>query len=77
MGGWIAGPELAAAVSNAGGLGTLGLAVLPTSSDAMRERTLPLIAQEPEVVPKHLGGPDLPCDETVRCRFFGEEGDVF
>src|SRR5260370_13374353 len=29
MGGGIAGPELAAAVSNAGGLGTLGLVALP------------------------------------------------
>src|SRR5260370_16956147 len=29
MGGGIAGPELAAAVSNAGGLGTLGLGALP------------------------------------------------
>lgn len=31
MGGGIAGPELAAAVSNAGGLGTLGLGALPRS----------------------------------------------
>ena len=31
MGGGIAGPELAAAVSNAGGLGTLGLIALPPS----------------------------------------------
>ena len=31
MGGGIAGPELAAAVSNAGGLGTLGLGALPAS----------------------------------------------
>src|SRR5713226_4381260 len=43
MGGGIAGPELAAAVSNAGGLGTLGLVALPpqfivSRSDA-RERS--------------------------------------
>jgi NAD(P)H-dependent flavin oxidoreductase YrpB (nitropropane dioxygenase family) len=31
MGGGIAGPELAAAVSNAGGFGTLGLVGLPAS----------------------------------------------
>ena len=43
-------------------------------ADAMRALALPLIAQEPERVPEHLfGGPDLPCDETVRRRFFGEE----
>jgi hypothetical protein len=35
----------------------------------MCERALPLIAQEPELVPEHLAGPDLPSDETVRRRF--------
>ena len=38
-----------------------------------RQRALPLIAEDPMRVPDHLfGGPDLPFDETVRLRFFGE-----
>jgi hypothetical protein len=43
-------------------------------ADAMRTRALPKIVEEPDRVPEHLfGGPDLPCDETVRGRFFGKE----
>jgi menaquinone-9 beta-reductase len=42
-------------------------------ADAARARALPLIAADPTRVPDHLfGGPDLPCDELVRRRFFGE-----
>jgi 2-polyprenyl-6-methoxyphenol hydroxylase-like FAD-dependent oxidoreductase len=38
-----------------------------------RQRALPLIAEDPTRVPDHLfGGPDLPADESVRLRFFGE-----
>ena len=41
---------------------------------ARRAKALPLIAQDPTRVPDHLfSGPDLPVDETVRRRFFGEE----
>jgi 2-polyprenyl-6-methoxyphenol hydroxylase-like FAD-dependent oxidoreductase len=45
------------------------------SADAAvrRQRTLPLIAEDPTRVPDHLfGGPELPLDDTVRARFFGE-----
>jgi 2-polyprenyl-6-methoxyphenol hydroxylase-like FAD-dependent oxidoreductase len=43
-------------------------------ADAKRARALPLIAQDQTRVPDHLlSGPDLPADETVRRRFFGEE----
>lgn len=39
----------------------------------IRERALPLIAEDPTRVPDHLlSGPDLPTDESVRARFFGE-----
>lgn len=39
-----------------------------------RDRALPMIAREPERVPDHIhSGPELPADETVRRRFFGEE----
>ncbi len=42
--------------------------------EAQRARAFPLIAQDPTRVPDHLAnGPDLPADETVRRRFFGEE----
>jgi 2-polyprenyl-6-methoxyphenol hydroxylase-like FAD-dependent oxidoreductase len=41
---------------------------------ARRARALPLIAQDTTRVPDHMfSGPDLPVDETVRRRFFGEE----
>ena len=37
-------------------------------------RAFPLIAQDPTRAPDHVvGGPELPADETVRRRFFGEE----
>jgi len=49
------------------------LAIGP-EAEACRARALPLIAQDPTRVPDHIeGGPDLPLNETVRRRFFGEE----
>jgi menaquinone-9 beta-reductase len=43
-------------------------------AEARRARALPLLAQDPTRVPDHISsGPDLPADETVRRRFFGEE----
>jgi 2-polyprenyl-6-methoxyphenol hydroxylase-like FAD-dependent oxidoreductase len=43
-------------------------------ADARRARALPLIAQDKTRAINHLiSGPDLPADETVRRRFFGEE----
>lgn len=42
--------------------------------EACRAKALPLIAQDPTRVPDHVAsGPELPADETVRRRFFGEE----
>lgn len=42
--------------------------------EARRARSLPLIAQDPTRVPDHVAsGPELPANETVRRRFFGEE----
>jgi menaquinone-9 beta-reductase len=42
-------------------------------AQALRERAMPLIAEDMTRVPDHLlGGPDLPADETVRERLFGE-----
>lgn len=42
--------------------------------EACRARAFPLIAQDPTRVPDHAAsGPELPADETVRRRFFGEE----
>jgi len=39
-----------------------------------RVRAWPLLIGEPERIPDHgFSGPDLPCDERVRKRFFGEE----
>jgi hypothetical protein len=36
-------------------------------------RRLPRIAEDPTRVPDHIfSGPDLPFDEQVRARFFGE-----
>jgi len=47
---------------------------LTPEGDARRARALPLIQQDRMRVPDHIvGGPDLPFDETVRRRFFGEE----
>jgi menaquinone-9 beta-reductase len=43
-------------------------------AEARRAKALPLLAQDGTRVPDHqFGGPDLPLDETVRRRFFGEE----
>lgn len=42
-------------------------------SAALRARTMPLIAEDPARVPDHiLSGHDLPLNEHVRARFFGE-----
>ncbi|HKV05284.1 MAG TPA: NAD(P)/FAD-dependent oxidoreductase [Candidatus Acidoferrales bacterium] len=39
----------------------------------IQQRAFPLIAQDPTRIPDHLmSGPDLPTDEAVRSRFFGE-----
>lgn len=39
----------------------------------LRARAMPLIAEDPTRVPDHIfSGPDLPVDEQVRARFFGE-----
>lgn len=38
-----------------------------------RQKAMPLIAQDPTRIPDHLhSGPDLPVDDIVRSRFFGE-----
>lgn len=43
------------------------------AGETRRAKAFPLIAQDPTRVPNHVvGGPDLPADETVRRRFFGE-----
>jgi 2-polyprenyl-6-methoxyphenol hydroxylase-like FAD-dependent oxidoreductase len=40
---------------------------------ALRARAMPLIAEDPTRVPDHIfSGPDLPVNEQVRARFFGE-----
>jgi 2-polyprenyl-6-methoxyphenol hydroxylase-like FAD-dependent oxidoreductase len=40
---------------------------------ALRSRALPLIAEDPTRVPDHIfSGPDLPLNEQVRARLFGE-----
>ena len=40
---------------------------------ALRARTMPLIAEDPTRVPDHIfSGPDLPLNEPVRARLFGE-----
>jgi len=42
-------------------------------ADNRRQRAFPLMMTEPERVPDHfVSGPDLPCDDRVRQRFFGE-----
>jgi 2-polyprenyl-6-methoxyphenol hydroxylase-like FAD-dependent oxidoreductase len=44
------------------------------AGEACRARAFPLIAQDPTRVPDHVAsGPEMPADETVRRRFFGEE----
>ncbi len=43
-------------------------------AEARRARALPRIAEDPMRVPDHLfGGPDLPWNEDLRTRFFGED----
>jgi hypothetical protein len=42
-----------------------------------RERAFPLIRSEPDRVSDHVfGGPDLPCDDQVRRRFFREISNI-
>jgi 2-polyprenyl-6-methoxyphenol hydroxylase-like FAD-dependent oxidoreductase len=49
------------------------LAIGP-EAEARRAKALPLIMQDETRVPDHVfSGPDLPADEAVRRRFFGEE----
>ena len=41
--------------------------------DRLRERAFPLLIAEPERMPDHgFSGPDLPFNEEIRRRFFGE-----
>jgi 2-polyprenyl-6-methoxyphenol hydroxylase-like FAD-dependent oxidoreductase len=43
------------------------------AADARRQKAMPKIAEDPTRIPDHLfGGPELPMDDTVRARFFGE-----
>ena len=43
-------------------------------ADARRTRALPLIAEDMSRIPDAIfSGPEVPLDETVRKRFFGEE----
>jgi len=43
-------------------------------SAALRQRAMPKIAEDVMRVPDHvISGPDLPADEAVRARFFGED----
>jgi 2-polyprenyl-6-methoxyphenol hydroxylase-like FAD-dependent oxidoreductase len=43
-------------------------------AEARRARAFPLHAEDGSRMPDHVvGGPELPADETVRRRFFGEE----
>jgi 2-polyprenyl-6-methoxyphenol hydroxylase-like FAD-dependent oxidoreductase len=43
-------------------------------AEARRARAMPLLAAEPDRYPDHhFSGPDLPCDERIRRRLFGEE----
>jgi 2-polyprenyl-6-methoxyphenol hydroxylase-like FAD-dependent oxidoreductase len=45
-----------------------------SEAEAARAKALPLITQDETRVPDHVfSGPELPADETVRRRFFGEE----
>ena len=44
-----------------------------SAADRRRERAFPLLMSEPDRIPDHIAsGPDLPCDEQVRRRLFGE-----
>ena len=43
------------------------------AADTRRQKAMPRIAEDLSRVPDHLfGGPELPMDQTVRARFFGE-----
>ncbi len=54
-------------------LSQMFLAIGP-EAEAIRARALPFITQDETRVPDHVSsGPDLPADETVRRRFFGED----
>jgi 2-polyprenyl-6-methoxyphenol hydroxylase-like FAD-dependent oxidoreductase len=46
----------------------------PSSQSAeLREKAMPLIAHDPTRIPDHIfSGPELPVNEEVRARFFGE-----
>jgi 2-polyprenyl-6-methoxyphenol hydroxylase-like FAD-dependent oxidoreductase len=47
---------------------------LGPEAEARRARALPLIAEDVSRVPDHIAsGPELPSDDTIRRRFFGEE----
>jgi 2-polyprenyl-6-methoxyphenol hydroxylase-like FAD-dependent oxidoreductase len=49
------------------------LAIGP-DAEARRAKALPLIAQDATRVPDHyISGPELPLNDTIRQRFFGEE----
>jgi hypothetical protein len=42
-------------------------------ADACRSRALPLIAEDSTRMPDaHISGPEVPLDETVRRRMFGD-----
>ncbi len=44
-----------------------------SEADKRRERAFPVIFNEPDRFPDHgFSGPELPCDDRVRQRFFGE-----
>jgi len=41
--------------------------------DRLRQRAFPLLMTEPDRMPDHgFSGPELPCNDDVRLRFFGE-----
>jgi 2-polyprenyl-6-methoxyphenol hydroxylase-like FAD-dependent oxidoreductase len=45
-----------------------------SGADQRREHALPLLANEPDRFPDHFfSGPELPCHDDVRKRFFGEK----
>jgi hypothetical protein len=47
---------------------------LGSEADTLRAYALPKIATDPTRFPDHsASGPDLPCDDSVRRRFFGED----
>ena len=46
---------------------------LSPKAASLRQKAMPLIAQDPTRVPDHLfSGPDLPVNDNVRARLFGE-----